>query len=42
MHAKIIDGKAIADFIETLKVPQSVKSELLKITPENYIGIYKF
>ena len=37
-----IDGKTIADFIETLKVPQSVKSELLKITPENYTGIYKF
>ncbi len=40
-HAHI-DGKTIADFIETLKVPQSVKSELLKITPENYTGIYKF
>jgi adenylosuccinate lyase len=40
-HAHI-DGKTIADFIETLKVSQSVKSELLKITPENYTGIYKF
>ncbi len=40
-HAHI-DGKTIADFIETLKVPQSVKSELLKITPENYIGICNF
>ena len=40
-HAHI-DGKTMADFIETLKVPQSVKSELLKITPENYIGIYNF
>ena len=40
-HAHI-DGKTIADFIETLKVHQSVKSELLKITPENYIGIYNF
>ena len=40
-HAHI-DGKTIADFIETLKVPQSVKSELLKITPENYTGIYRF
>jgi len=40
-HAHI-DGKTIADFIETLKVPQSVKSELSKITPENYIGIYNF
>jgi len=40
-HAHI-DGKTIADFIETLNVPQSVKSELLKITPENYTGIYNF
>jgi adenylosuccinate lyase len=40
-HAHI-DGKTIADFIETLKVSQSVKSELLKITPENYTGIYNF
>jgi adenylosuccinate lyase len=40
-HAHI-DSKTIADFIETLKVPQSIKSELLKITPENYTGIYNF
>ncbi len=40
-HAHI-DGKTIADFIETLEVSQSVKSELLKITPENYTGIYNF
>jgi adenylosuccinate lyase len=40
-HAHI-DRKAIADFIETLDVSQSVKEELLKITPENYMGIYDF
>jgi adenylosuccinate lyase len=40
-HARI-DSKAIADFIETLDVSQSVKEELLKITPENYMGIYDF
>jgi adenylosuccinate lyase len=37
-----IDRKAIADFIETLDVSQTVKDELLKITPENYMGIYDF
>jgi adenylosuccinate lyase len=37
-----IDRKAIADFIETLDVSQTVKEELLKITPENYMGIYDF
>ena len=37
-----IDRKAIADFVETLEVSQTVKEELLKITPENYIGIYDF
>ncbi len=37
-----IDRKAIADFIETLGVSQTVKEELLKITPENYTGIYDF
>jgi adenylosuccinate lyase len=40
-HARI-DRKAIADFIETLDVSQSVKEELLIITPENYMGIYDF
>ena len=37
-----IDRKAIADFIETLDVSQSVKEELLIITPENYMGIFDF
>ena len=40
-HARI-DSKAIADFIETLDVSQSVKEELLIITHENYMGIYDF
>ena len=39
---KIIDQKAIAEFIESLDVSQSVKDELLKITPENYTGITEF
>ncbi|MDM8535472.1 adenylosuccinate lyase [Desulfobacterales bacterium HSG17] len=37
-----IDEKAIADFIQTLEVSATVKEELLKITPENYTGIYGF
>ncbi|QTA81499.1 Adenylosuccinate lyase [Desulfonema limicola] len=37
-----IDEKAFADFIQTLEVSESVKKELLKITPENYTGIYGF
>ncbi|MFO7708455.1 MAG: adenylosuccinate lyase [Desulfobacterales bacterium] len=40
-HAKI-DRKNIADFIESLDVSRPVKDELLKITPENYIGIISF
>lgn len=40
-HAHI-DREIVTDFIENLKVSQSVKSELLKITPENYTGIYNF
>jgi adenylosuccinate lyase len=39
---KHIDKKAITDFIESLDVSQTVKDELLKITPENYIGITQF
>ena len=31
--------KIIADFIKSLDLPQSVKDELLNITPENYTGI---
>jgi adenylosuccinate lyase len=34
-----IDQKVIADFIKSLKLSEAVKTELLKITPENYTGI---
>ena len=33
-----IDEGVIADFIETLSVPESVKEELRSITPRNYTG----
>ncbi len=39
---KNIDQKAIAEFIASLKISKAVKNELLKITPENYVGITKF
>jgi adenylosuccinate lyase len=39
---KHIDQKAIAEFIESLDVSKTVKDELHKITPENYIGILQF
>jgi adenylosuccinate lyase len=34
-----IDKKAIHDFIGTLSVSDSIKKELLQITPSNYLGI---
>jgi len=34
-----IDKNAIHTFIKTLKVSNSIKEELLKITPQNYLGI---
>ncbi len=37
-----VDQKAMAEFIESLDVSQNVKDELLKITPENYTGIYDY
>jgi len=37
-----INQKTITEFIETLDVSRDVKDELLKITPENYIGICDF
>ena len=37
-----IDRNAIAGFIESLDIGKTVKDELLKITPENYTGIYDF
>ena len=40
-HARM-DQKIIAEFIESLDVSREVKDELLKITPENYIGIIDF
>jgi adenylosuccinate lyase len=39
---KIIDEKTIAEFVNSLDLPESVKKELLKITPENYTGICNF
>lgn len=38
----LIDRKTISEFIDSLKVAQTVKDELKKITPENYTGIYDF
>jgi adenylosuccinate lyase len=40
-HEKI-DRETIARFVMRLDVSQSVKDELLKITPENYTGICNF
>jgi adenylosuccinate lyase len=40
-HATI-DRRAIADFIAGLAVPEAVKAELRRITPENYTGILAF
>lgn len=34
-----INKTSMANFIETLEVPESVKQEMRKITPENYTGI---
>ncbi len=38
---KNIDAAAIAEFIDALDISQTVKDELLQITPENYTGIIK-
>jgi len=40
-HTRIDQG-AITEFIQSLDVADEVKSELLGITPENYIGICEF
>ncbi len=37
-----IDATTIAAFIETLDVSDTVKKELLRISPENYTGVYDF
>jgi adenylosuccinate lyase len=34
-----INEQAIKSFIETLSVPENIKEELRKITPQNYVGI---
>jgi adenylosuccinate lyase len=39
---KNINAESIAEFVDSLDVSQTVKDELLKITPENYTGITKF
>ena len=39
---KRIDQKTIAEFVKGLELPQSVKKELLNITPENYTGFTDF
>lgn len=39
---KRIDQTTITEFIHTLKISENVKKELLKITPDNYTGIYDF
>ena len=36
---KKIDKKSLHDFIDKLKIPQKVKTELKSFTPENYTGI---
>ena len=41
IHGKI-DQAAIAAFIKKLDIEDHVKDELLKITPENYTGIYEY
>ncbi len=37
-----IDQAAISEFIQSLDIPETVKAELLKITPQNYTGIIEF
>ncbi len=37
-----IDRNTILEFIESLNVKNSVKDELKKISPENYVGFYDF
>jgi adenylosuccinate lyase len=39
---KSIDQKTIAEFVKGLELPQSVKKELLNITPESYTGFTDF
>jgi adenylosuccinate lyase len=39
---KELDEETIAGFIKNLDVSENVKVKLLKITPENYTGVYDF
>jgi adenylosuccinate lyase len=41
IHGRI-DQEAISLFIQSLDISEEIKNELLKITPENYMGIYDF
>ena len=41
VHAHI-DRNTILEFIESLDIEQTVKDELKKISPENYMGVYDF
>ena len=34
-----ISAESIRDFVNDLDVPQEIKKEILKITPENYTGV---
>ena len=38
-RGKVLTLKDIHEFINTLEVSEKIKKELLKITPENYIGL---
>jgi adenylosuccinate lyase len=35
----VINGKAIAEFVETLDVSEKVKGELRKLSPQSYTGV---
>ncbi|MFC2101144.1 adenylosuccinate lyase, partial [Bacteroidota bacterium] len=37
-----IDKTTISEFIESLEVPEPIKTELKRITPFNYLGVYDF
>lgn len=39
---KVMDKKAMHQFIDGLKLSQAIKKELKSLTPENYIGKYEF
>ena len=37
-RGKKVDAQAMAEFIDTLELPESVKADLKKLAPDNYIG----